>query len=76
MIQVINDYDNFWNLYDNSWSGAIDTLDIIKDNDKERDLMDYLESMFYEPIGATELNDFLWFDRDTILEDLGIPYED
>ena len=76
MIQVINDYSNFWNLYDNSWSGAIQTLDIIRENNKENELMDYLESMFYEPIGATELNDFLWFDYETIFEDLGIKYED
>lgn len=76
MIQVINDYSNFWNLYDNSWSGAIQTLDIIRENNKENELMDYLESMFYEPIGATELNDFLWFDYETIFNDLGIEYED
>ena len=40
-----NDY-NFEDLYENSWSGAIDTLNIIIKNDMEDELMEHLEEIF------------------------------
>lgn len=71
-----NEYDrnDFYKLYDNSWSGAIDTLDDIKNADKEEELMDLLEMYFgdNEEVEDTTINDFLWFDRDTIYEELGL----
>lgn len=70
-----NEYDknDFYKLYDNSWSGARDTLDDIKKADKEEELMNLLE-VYY---GADEvedniINDFLWFSRDEIYENLGL----
>ena len=60
----------------NCWGGAIDTLNTIRDNNKEYEFMDYLEGIWfessYEMPTLTELNDFLWFDDQTIFEDLGI----
>lgn len=71
-----NEYDrnDFYKLYDNSWSGAVDTLDDIKKADKEEELMDLLEMYFgdNEEVEDTTINDFLWFDRDTIYEELGL----
>lgn len=55
-----------------AWSGGRDTLDVLI----EKDLCDQLEAMlendiFPDGCTDTELNDFLWFERDTIAEWLG-----
>lgn len=65
----------FNDLYDNSWAGAKDTLNVIIENNKEQELMDYLDEIFDE-VDATQLNDYLWFDSYYILYDLGIDMED
>ena len=68
----IYDFDT---LYDNSWSGAVDTLDTIGENEKEEELMQLLEITFEEIPSETEVNDFLWFKRDFIFGELGIEEE-
>ena len=65
----------FHDLYDNSWSGAIDTLNTIIENEKQDELMEHLEDVFDE-VNDVELNDYLWFDSDYIFECLGIDNED
>jgi hypothetical protein len=76
VVKTINEYDknDFYNLYDNSWSGARDTLDDIKNADLEEEFMDLLDTYFSceEELTDTELNDFIWFERDTIYEELGL----
>ena len=60
-------------LKNNSWSGALDTLKDIEEADKEDELMYLLEEIFSEEIPTeTEVNDFLWHDRDYIYESLGL----
>ena len=57
----------------NSWSGALDTLKDIEEADKEDELMYLLEEIFADTIPTeTEVNDFLWHDRDYIYENLGL----
>lgn len=59
----------------NSWSGALDTLKDIEEADKEDELMYLLEEIFNGDIPTeTEVNDFLWHDRDYIYELLGIEF--
>ena len=59
----------------NSWSGALDTLKDIEEADKEDELMCLLEEIFNGEIPTeTEVNDFLWHDRDYIYELLGIEF--
>ena len=70
-----NEYDNkdFSRLYDNSWSGALQTLDDIVNADLEEEFMDYLEGLFGdEEVEDTTLNDYIWFERDEIYEALGL----
>ena len=74
-MKVAREY-NFEDLYKNSWSGAIDTLKIIIDNDKEDELMEHLEEIFEGIVDETELNDYLWFNDDYIFECLDINIED
>ena len=60
-------------LKNNSWSGALDTLKDIEEADKEDELMYFLEEIFADTIPTeTEVNDFLWLDRDYIYESLGL----
>lgn len=70
-MEIKKDY-NFNDLKKNSWSGAIDTLETIEENEKEEELMTLLENIFEDMPTETEVNDFLWFDDDFIFEELGI----
>lgn len=56
-----------------AWSGGRDTLDTIRAYNKLDDLEDYLQEVFLDTIPSdTAINDFLWFERKAILDDLGI----
>lgn len=66
----------FNDLMNNCWSGAIDTLKTIEEHDKEEELMAHLdeifESYFDNVPTMTKVNDYLWFDWETIFDALGI----
>lgn len=63
----------FLELQDNSWSGAVDTLDDIEKAGKEDELMELLEEVFFDEIPTdTEVNDYLWFESDEIYSRLGL----
>lgn len=70
-MEIKQDYD-FWDLLDNCWGRALDTLKLIQDNDKEYDAVDIIESYFDDVPTLTEVNDLLAFSDDTVLKDLGI----
>lgn len=70
-MEIKKDYD-FEDLKRNSWSGAINTLEKIEENEKEEELMQLLEYTFEDVPSETEVNDFLWFDDNFIFEELGI----
>lgn len=71
------DYDNtyeFYRLFENSWGGAKDTLNDIISAEKEEEFMEHLDMIFSDSgeIEDTELNDYIWFERDAIYDDLGL----
>lgn len=73
-MNVLNVYD-FNELYNSSWSGAVDTLDTIREHDKEDDFLQLLNdilSSYDNGLDRTKVNDFIWFDRDYIYESLEI----
>ena len=72
-ITVITEMD-FMDLLENCWSGAINTLEYIKEHDKEEELLCLIEELDLH--NMTEINDFLWFDDEYIYESLGITEED
>ncbi len=73
MLVIKKEIGSFDELYENSWSGAIDTLDDIRNADLEDELMQHLEEIFFdEEVGETELNDYLWHDRDNVYDSLGL----
>jgi hypothetical protein len=73
---IKKEYD-YNDLKENSWSGAVNTLRRIEEANKEEELMNFLEDIFYENIPSdTEVNDLLWFEPEMIYESLGISDED
>ena len=69
---------SFDDLMKDCWSGAVDTLNTIEENDKENELMNLLNELFAddEDCTLTTINDFLWFDDKYIFECLDISEED
>lgn len=64
-------------LMDNSWSGAIYTLEKVREHEKEEELMSLIAEAFnFEIPTETEINDFLWFEDEFIFESLGINEEE
>ena len=70
---------SFEELKENSWSGAIDTLDRIEELGLEDEFMAVLEECFdykNETPNETEVNDFIWFETECINEWLGRNCDD
>ena len=70
---------SFEELKENSWSGAIDTLDRIEELKLEDEFMQILEECFdYENETPTDIdiNDFIWFETEYINELLGRNCDD
>lgn len=59
-----------------AWSGAVDTLEAIKEADKLEEFENLLEECYPDGIDETHLNDLLWFEDEWIFEMLGIKEED
>lgn len=59
-----------------AWSGAIDTLDRIREEGKCKELEFILEELYPDGMTEGELNDLLWFEPDWLFETLGISEED
>ena len=55
-----------------AWSGAVSTLDRIREEGKVSDCEYLLEELYPDGIDETHLNDILWFDSDWLYEQLGI----
>lgn len=66
----------FYDLKDEVWEGAIDTLDRIEKEEKQDELMEFLESYFVDIPTMIEVNDLLWFESDYIFESLGMEVEE
>ena len=75
MLSIVKDISAF-ELEGELWSGALDTLGTITQNDKLQDLMGLLEEMYPEPVSITTINDLLWFDDDYLFEQLGVAMAD
>lgn len=65
---------DFYDLLEECWSGAINTLETIENNNKEEEFMDLLSEMNMNTL--TEINDFLRFDDTYIYDCLGIDTEE
>ena len=59
-----------------AWSGAVDTLNRIKELNLEANFDSLIEELYPDGIDETHLNDILWFDSEWIFESLGISEEE
>lgn len=69
---IKNNY-NFNDLLNKCWAGALDTLKVISDNNKEDEFMNFLKAIYFEEVPTiTQVNDLLWFEEVFIYESIGI----
>lgn len=59
-----------------AWSGAVSTLERIKDAGKTDEAEQLLEEFYPDGMTETRLNDLLWFEDEWLFECLGIADED
>ena len=59
-----------------AWSGAVDTLNRVREAGKCDELESILEDLYPDGMSETELNDLLWFEPETVFEWLGIEEEE
>jgi len=75
MLSIIKEVSDF-EFKNELWSGAVDTIQTIIENDKLQELMFLLEELYPFPVEITAINDLLWFDDEYIFEQLGITLND
>lgn len=62
------EFDSLSELYDESWSGARDTLDEIIEQGREAEAMQIIEEVFSDEIPTdTQVNDFIWFELSDVM---------
>ena len=72
-MEIRKEINDFYALADMVWSGAVDTIADIQNANKETEFMNFLEAVFCDEVPTdTEVNDFIWHDRDYIYENLGL----
>lgn len=70
---VKKELNGFYDLKDNSWSGALDTLQDIENAGLEEELMEHLKEVFEDSTPTeTGVNDYLWHDRENVYYALGL----
>ena len=74
---IIKKEIDFNDLKNMVWSGAVDTIQRIEDEQKQDSLMALLNEVFFErQPDITDVNDYLWFESDSIYEYLGISSDE
>lgn len=72
-MEIKKEINGFNELADMVWSGAVDTIADIQNANKETEFMNFLEAVFCDEVPTdTEVNDFIWFERDYIYENIGL----
>ena len=72
-MEIKKEINDFYALADMVWSGAVDTIADIQNANKEDEFMNFLEMVFCDEVPTdTAVNDFIWFERDYIYENLGL----
>ena len=72
-MEIRKEINGFYELADMVWSGAVDTIVDIQNANKEDEFMDFLEMVFCDEVPTdTEVNDFIWFERNYIYENIGL----
>lgn len=72
-MEIRKEINGFYELADMVWSGAVDTIADIQNANKENEFMNFLEMVFCDDVPTdAEVNDFIWFEREYIYENIGL----
>ena len=72
-MEIRREINDFYELEKMCWSGATDTIADIQGANKEDEFMNFLEAVFCDEVPTdTAVNDFIWFERDYIYENIGL----
>ena len=72
-MEIRKEINDFYALADMVWSGAVNTIADIQNANKEDEFMNFLEMVFCDEVPTdTAVNDFIWFERDYIYENIGL----
>lgn len=72
-MEIRKEINGFYELADMVWSGAVDTIVDIQNANKEDEFMNFLETVFCDDVPTdTAVNDFIWFEREYIYENIGL----
>ena len=70
--------NNFQELKNESWSGAIARLDEIEEQGKEEEFLNLINELISSSENGwtdTQLNDFIWFDDEWYFQELGMEWK-
>ena len=70
--------NNFQELKNESWSGAIARLDEIEEQGKEEEFLDLVNELISSSENGwtdTQLNDCIWFDDEWYFQELGMEWK-
>ena len=70
--------NNFQELKNESWSGAIARLDEIEEQGKEEEFLDLVNELISSSENGwtdAQLNDFIWFDDEWYFQELGMEWK-
>ena len=74
---VKNEINNFYEIADMAWSGAIQVCQEIIGQHRENEAMCLIEEIFAETMPtAVQLNDFIWFELGDLMNLWGIEDDD
>lgn len=59
-----------------AWSGAVETKNIIIENNKVEEFDSLIDECYPNGIDETGLNDILWFEDEWLYQNLGIEIEE
>jgi len=73
-----HDVNDLYDLRDLCWSGALSRIDEAIENEIDDEFFEYIQDNFCldDNIELTDINDFIWFDCDTWLEEHSQKEED
>lgn len=76
MLKVTDTIESFDDLQNRCWGQAMSVLDEIYNADKEDELLDHLEDVFFmaEPT-ITDINDYIAYAWEDIYDAIGIDYD-
>lgn len=76
-IYAVVPINDFSELKEYSFSGGLDTLETIIENNKEHEIMNLIHERYLkeDTPNFSDLNDWLWFERDEIFINLNMAHE-